>query len=858
MPSTTYQENLQQLVSNYDAMTGKTQGNLPWVITINDRPGKLSGKSIIEYPNANGQSITYDTGLSISPSSIKLSVGNKSIYSNPGYSEISLDRDVSIMSSFEVDIDSINRSSDTYYRSFDLFEQFSHDILGEYDPQEDFVGYSNGNIDIGVVLLRAPSPNKVKNSPKYLSEISSRGAIGTAGITSLEKVCEESYIYEDDRILTLVYRKAGKYYDFNGNEILPYSLNGDKFNLRYCGSSNISPLTLDNIGYDGRFMRDISYDSSLISYASSINKEQTYNTSYLPKKEFNTVINTYGINTNNKLKVLCSHRMVGNLQLIAFTVLANGYTYSTNPIAVDNGGVQLKPTIRNRDFSNKQSLHISDIFVTEGSVVDQFDSTYDSNLTIYSAPFIVPSQYGQMGGEVILDGTSLDITLRNYNIQSSTIKYSLYKDGELVVTENYLGPISITEPGQYTIDAYVFNNTYPTKTSTTTTYSVIVFAKASTPVLHYSTLTLDGTSTKDVEIYFTNTENITVLFSIDGTVPTVGYDGYFIAKPNQIFKLTSSATITYYSYNSSYLKSITQTQALTVVHSLTTPDPVITTSNASTLSDRVPLVITVSDVDDVVRYTLDGTTPNMNSEIYVAGTYLTAPYVGNSVTVKAIAYRYGSANSNVVTKTFIFNYVCAPWEHTGDVIINEGSITLNNNSKIIRSTKFNPNYSMAFDITSSMWKSILEISFDNIINDFNNYSGTYSTDINLTISNIYKNSEYSIYSIGSRLNRYDTDSYNKYGEIVVLNDSKLTIKYEVYHIGNPVDIVITTPTGITALTTPNTFMVRVIASNGVDTISSELIKLNISALGYQMLSVNSLYGNEAAQFEISDIIFNCN
>lgn len=851
MASTTYTENLSQLVENYDTISGNSTALFKWNILLNGRPGVREQHSILPYPNIANEKIVDNNGeLSIYLASESIKYNKSPIYTNPSTIEFKLDRDISTMSVFEVDISSIKRSSDNRYRSFDLFESLSEDVYGDYMSQEHLIGYSNGTIDIGVVLLRAPSMNKTKNPRKYLGEIIDRGAIGKLGTTSFDFICNESHINDDEIILALVYRKDGRYYDTNNNEIVKYSTNEYGTLYKYFGSNNIKQFTLSMVGNDGRYLKDNVFDTSLIKYSNEFIGNPVYNKSFIPKKELNTVENSYSINKNNELKILTSHRQSGDIQIISFLVSVNGNTYSTDPMLIDNGGVQLKPIIRTRDFSSNSSLNISAIKITEGDVVDSLNEVFSSYLTKYMSPVIFPNI---TGSEVLLDSSTLSINIFNYNVLSSTIYYELSLNGNMISSGDYSSTINITNPGKYSIKAYVYNETYPERISSEITYSVTVLRKAMVPAITITTTTLDGITNKDVEVYFTSDDNISTIFTTNGTTPIIGSGDYYVAKNGMVFKFTKDTTITYYAYSDGYLKSDTTIHELSITYTQTTPAPSIDTSDATTYSDRAELIITPDDPSDIIRYTLDGTSPTESSPIYITGTYVVAPTLGTDVIINAVAFRYGFSPSTVTSKTIVFNYTCNPWEVEGDVNISAGSASINKNGRIIRFNKVTPDYKMLFNIESSTIGSILELAFRASINDVNNYSGIYSSDNNIIITTMNVTSDYIIYSLGVRDNRHNLKKGLYGGEIIVPTGTPLLVEYELIKNSDGIDTLINGDSFIKNIR----YLVNVSLYNGFERIYLKNIQVETENIDNQMMTVNAIYANNNANVTIGNITFKC-
>lgn len=854
MSSNTIVENIPGLISNFDNLTGKTHSNLDWKVSFNDSIGTISSNSFVEFPSIFGQSIDCTSGMLIQPAKKPLTLGNKKIYTNPGSIEMELTNDVSILSSFEIDISKFYRSTDYYYRSYDLLEKISTDLLDDaYSNCEDFFGYSNGSIEIGIAILKAPNQLKIRNSKKYLDEIINRGAIGRLTNNLIEPICNESTLSEDDRIITILYKKNGKYYSTSGSEIIPFSENNSEYSFNYCGSGNIKPLTLSKIGSDGRSIKNPNYIPANIQYSTLFGIDNTTNISFYPKKQDNSVENMYSISNTNPCKIISSNKIIGNMQLFSFTVAVNGNTYTTSMITIDNEGVYLKPIIRCIDYSGTPTINISNIAATFSN-----DSTIDENYSTYITKNLPPIIYQTVGGEIIngevlLDTIPLLINIDNINRNISSVIYSIKKDGINFDSGTYSTPISISTPGKYEITAYITDNIDLNKDSETVYLSTFVYKKATTPTLSHTTLTLDGVTNYEVSFSFNSPDNIPVFFTVDDEAPDVSLDNYYIANNGDNFKISKTATIKFYAIGPAFTKSDTIVDTLTIVKTTQLSSPIINNSNSATYSDKILLDISTTLGD--IYYTTDGTTPDENSSQYIANTYLAPTNNSNSITLKTISIKKGYISSIVSEKTFLFNFICSPWTISGDVDILDGSIVLNNNSVITRISKVSPDYSLAFDILNSAGYGVLEISFDSVIGDSNNYSGQYSNSPNPIISTIYSCEQYSIYSLGYRINRYDTDNYKKYGEIVVASDDKLSVKYELISSDSIMSTIHNNTDYQIELT--NKFYCKITISNSNSKIVSEVLPVNISSPDFQRISVNSLYGNNDSHFKVGNLTFKC-
>lgn len=859
MSSTTITENIPTLLSNFDITTGHTSGNLSWKIDFNGHGSTSFNEGFIESPIVYGQKILVNDVLSFQPSNTQLNIGAKKIYTNPGTSSIGLLTDVSTLSSFEININSFNRSTDYYFRSFDLFESISSDLLDDsYSTQEDFFGYSNDSIEIGVVLLKAPNQSKIRNPVHYLNQILTRGAIGSIGVNSIDPSCSSSLLSEDERIITLVYKKNGKYYDADGIEISKYVGSEDSINFNYFGSRGIGTLNLSNIGYDGRYIDGFTYDKRLISYESFINDNRAMNTIFYPKKEHNTVENVYSVNSNNPFKIISSVTAINNIQIISFTVVVNGNTYTTNPISIDNGGNKLSPLIRSRDFSKNPSFNISSIIATF-STGNQLDVNYGVYLKTNMPPAIYTTVNSvAVSNSTLIDSYPLVLTLLDLNTSNSTLSYQLTKNGVNYSSGTYSTPIDITTPGTYKITTYSINPIDSTKNSENVTCSIIVYKKAQSPTLYYNTLILDGVTDDHTTISFNSPDGIPVYFTTNGEIPNPNSGNCYIAHGSTTFNIYDSCVIKFYAFNGEYIKSDLVTETLNIVKTDTLPQPTISSINSIINSNRILLILNTSFTTPCeIYYTLDGTTPTKNSTKYTAGDkYIFPNHNSSSIVVNAISHLNGYNDSLVTTETFNFNFQCSPWNIEGEAIISNDSIILNDGAVITRNILMNPNYSLNFDVLENSGLGVLEISFDSLIGSLNNYSGEFSNSTNPIISTTYSGENYSIYALGVRRNKFDTGNYKKYGEIIVSTKDVLNVTYYLNYIPGFETETIKSNSN-TEVTLPGTFYCKVKLANSFNKIETPWILISLDSIDYQRISTNSLIGGTDSSFNLGNLTFSC-
>ena len=258
-----------------------------------------------------------------------------------------------------------------------------------------------------------------------------------------------------------------------------------------------------------------------------------------------------------------------------------------------------------------------------------------------------------------------------------------------------------------------------------------------------------------------------------------------------------------------------------------------------------------------IYYTLDGTTPTKKSIKYVVGNdYIFPNRNSSSITVKAISHLNGYNDSVVTSETFNFSFQCSPWNIDGNATISNNSITLNDGAILTRNIIMNPNYSLNFDVLDSTGLGILEISFDSLIGDLNNYSGEYSNSPNPIISTTYSGANYSIYALGFRKNKYDTHNYKKYGELMVSAMDKLNVTYYLSHVPGFATDTIRSNTNNT-VTIPGTFYCRIKLANSFNSIESPWMLISLNSIDYQRISSNPLIGGTISSFKLGNLTFSC-
>lgn len=134
----------------------------------------------------------------------------------------------------------------------------------------------------------------------------------------------------------------------------------------------------------------------------------------------------------------------------------------------------------------------------------------------------------------------------------------------------------------------------------------------------------------------------TIYYTLDGSNPTSGSSRY-----TGSFQLTNSACV----------KAITERNGgLSQIQTVNVDVPRLSAPAINAEMTNEAMVVSISaDVGTSVYYTLDGSTPNMSSQPYIG-----AFSVKDAATIKAIAVKYGCANSTVSTGSVVVKTPATP------------------------------------------------------------------------------------------------------------------------------------------------------------------------------------------------------
>lgn len=794
--STSVTYDFSDFISKFDNSTSISND---WKVIFNgDYSGIATGDTILSSPSSFGNLIKYNNGLKLYGSSIPLTILGNPIYTNPGETSLRYVGSTENMSSVIFKISEIKNPTTQLYRSYDLFENISNKALEDnYSYEKTFVGLGNGSCKVGLVIIKPPSKLKVRNKNLYVQHIKELGAIGDTSYVDYSEVCDSSLFSENERILSIVYEKNGKYYDVSTlTEYTDYNTTKGKYSMMYSGSGSYTPLLLTNIGTDGRKINGGVVNTSLIDSDYVVNKldsDVVMNNSFYPYKEENTSINVTPINKNNPFEVCVFTSVITDSTLITIkTKDSYGNLISSSSFSIPE--TNLVPEISVTDFSEEYSISLDSIVLTYS--VD----TSDTNLNTYSKKHVEP-YFALMTGTSISDVKVIStkdiilaegyypyVLMANTNDRSSTTNViNVYKktNGEFVFTENhnrlnYYGYDCIQlfdGVGEYLINGHVESQTddgiYPSKIIENIFH---VYNKITPPIIDKSYNDY-GSGRINMSIEVTHPELVDCYFSIDGNEPNMIDNTYLSRYFNAnypIFSFNDSLVIKAFAFDG-IQKSDTVTLDAVLTKTVQVTKPIIFgTFNSSTNKYDISFTGIGS-----ILYTLDGTTPTNKSTRYY-GPFSVSPLIGNKLTIKAISIQIGSIDSEVASLTIDFNYSCSPWNvEYGKVDILDNKVKIHNNTLMSRRSINSNNYVMKFNISDWDGSSDLIVTTRESILDTNNYSNTYFKNKSFILSSTYNDDNIAVISIGIVNNNFNRDRYKVIGETIWNKTNSLYFEYTV-------------------------------------------------------------------------------
>lgn len=792
MSTTTVSETLSNFVSSFDSSTSVSSLTYDWKVNFNDTlSGVKSNGTIYSNPNTYGNKLTYDGGLNVFGSSIELTDDSNPIYTIPGKTSITCNEVISGLSSYSLKISSFKNPTDVYYRSFDLLETISDRYLNSnYQGDETFIGIEDGNgYELGIAILKAPSKLKIKNKHSYLERILERGAIGTTSYIDLDNECVENLISEDERIITVVLRKDGTYYD-NYSTIYDYALNSNsQYNYRYSTSGGLNGLSLTNIGTDGRYISGLTgvVETGTDYVAEKITLSKISNECYYPLKSNHITFNIKEVTSSNLFTVKSCFVSTTSGYFVYFIVSIGDEVYGTSPIKITSTSIY--PKISCVDFSSNYSFNISELDI----VTSTDTSTYISdNLTKflepnYSYEYVESSTTSITTSPYIINSSkSLRVIISNPNTLTSgtsTLSYTVYKDsvsqGTTTSTSSSVN-VDISSRGVYKITSYIVSNGTILQSSVVTT-EFTVYLQLSDPVIVITNSNVNGNANLiTTNLSFTQAQDASIFFTIDGNDVNLDTKNYYICNYHSgysSFELTSTCTVKALAYLNDNELSNQVSSTATVSKTLTANTPTIQLS----VNGDNTLASLISANSDYIFYTDDGTDPTIYGKLY-RNSFILNPDDSGYVTIKAYAIRKGAYNSSIFSDTIFLDYYCAPWRNEGEIepLVSDNQITLYNNSKITRYVT-NDEYYMEFEIKSISGIINLLTAPTSTILDKNNYEFSYMTNPNYIISTTYSGEDFTLIHLGHENNKFNKLHYKDYGTIEWNNSDSFVVKYEVIY-----------------------------------------------------------------------------
>ncbi len=223
----------------------------------------------------------------------------------------------------------------------------------------------------------------------------------------------------------------------------------------------------------------------------------------------------------------------------------------------------------------------------------------------------------------------------------ATIRYTL--DGtepSETIGEIYTGPINISET--VTIKAIAYKTGMNTSLISNASYVIdIAIPEVAAPMFSHPS----GTYYQAIDLAIsTTTENASIRYTTDGSVPTPSY-GIIYTDPINIPE-DSSLFIQAIAYRDGWTPSPVVSASYTVTGTVT---EVIFTPEGGIFAEPTPVVLTTPTLGATIRYTTDGSTPTEDSSLYT--TAIVVP-LNSTMTISARAFKTGWLPSDVTQQTY--------------------------------------------------------------------------------------------------------------------------------------------------------------------------------------------------------------
>ena len=786
---TTVTENVKLIVDNYSLTNTQSQTS-----AFNHLISFSSGT-----PIKNGikltPSLTY-TGASILENNNSIDFCGGSSYSPETNYEtieiISTPIGISSASSLQAiyTINNIDPVGDKNSVSYDLFE----DINPAYKQQSIDFGILVDSYEICVSFLRGPSNQKITNPQSFIESITDSNSFWKVSTPDVNDVCPENII-SNDMIATIRVKNNGKYVDMNGKQIVDYSLINGLYQFRSISSGTFKSLNLNSLGTDGR-----NIPTSLLSTIPinnninmNLNSNTLYNVVYYPLKTNNTTFNANEITISNQLKIVMNIRYSSTNTTfeIMFSVLLG-----TKIIAVSDW-IKLQTTNLNtlKFFQRNTSKNQNSDYELNGiSYVYATDQSSDALLQSLTGEYIPPS--------IIFSSTYTDIqsevndpnftTIYASNGETMTIHFNVF--GSDAVVHYSINGSSFTtgtstlltlNEGTYTIKAYTTGINYTQSSYVVKTFNVYRLIAA--PVI------TGAVSGSNYAITITDTDSLDIFYTIGGDDPdTIGFTNcYRYVAPFNIRDYTVIKAVSISSKNS---KSLITTSFITPSFSSSASIPSITASpgpNSLGVYQGNTTVTITGDSGTEIRYTLDGSDPSDYNNRY-ARKYITPfevrAFNGDFVEIIAVSLSY-TKNKSENRKILKFNNSCNSWRlvkkytNRAPALTSTGSLKLFSGSSITRQNQLINGSYLEFDIIDVNGRPIFDVSYLDVLNDFNFYgnsNGFIGNDIffpSLSVIDIVGNN--AIVGLGARNSSLNGNNYNQYGEFAWKTTQPLGVRIDI-------------------------------------------------------------------------------
>ncbi len=182
----------------------------------------------------------------------------------------------------------------------------------------------------------------------------------------------------------------------------------------------------------------------------------------------------------------------------------------------------------------------------------------------------------------------------------------------------------------------------------------------------------------------TTTPGASIRYTTDGSTPTETYGTLYGGG----FVVSGTTTINAIAYASGFTDSPISSATYTIAVAAPTFSPA-----AGNYSSAQNITISSATSGASIRYTTDGSTPSET-----AGTLYSGPVnVSSNLTLKAIAYQSGLADSSVSSAAYTFGWYNSAWTSRNSVTINYPKVSGSSNLT---------NFPMLFSVTNASFKTV--------------------------------------------------------------------------------------------------------------------------------------------------------